>query len=61
MTVQCCKCKRVKWRGTWVPEANWGLGEVSHTYCPVCVDETLQEIRKREFVVGNPTPVLATL
>jgi len=45
MTVQCCKCKRFRERGQWSAPAPALLQDnVSHTYCPVCADETFIEL-----------------
>ncbi|NUM55282.1 MAG: hypothetical protein HUU46_16675 [Candidatus Hydrogenedentes bacterium] len=45
MTVQCCKCKRFRVDGQWsAPAASLHQGDVSHTYCPVCADETFIEL-----------------
>ncbi|MCC6154504.1 MAG: hypothetical protein IT367_12130 [Candidatus Hydrogenedentes bacterium] len=45
MTVQCCKCKRLRADGQWSAPAPALLqGEVSHTYCPVCADHTYIEL-----------------
>ncbi|HRI88015.1 MAG TPA: hypothetical protein PLJ47_13900 [Candidatus Hydrogenedentes bacterium] len=40
MTVQCCKCKRIRFEAQWsAPAATLLQGNVSHTYCPACADE----------------------
>lgn len=52
MTVQCCKCKKVQCRGTWVTGGGAMGEDVSHSYCPICVEETLEEIRMRQAVHG---------
>jgi len=41
MTVQCCKCKRVRGETGWAdaPHGHGPEGGASHTYCPVCADE----------------------
>ena len=45
MTVQCCKCKRVRESGQWsAPLPTLLQGNVSHTYCPACADECYIEL-----------------
>jgi hypothetical protein len=46
MTVQCCKCKRVREDGRWHPISQTPDGDVSHTYCPICLGECLAEIER---------------
>ncbi|MBN2310017.1 MAG: hypothetical protein JXR94_13675 [Candidatus Hydrogenedentes bacterium] len=44
MTVQCCKCKRVRANGKW-RHVTGGLDEpVSHTYCPRCEERLRVEM-----------------
>ena len=44
MTIQCCKCFKIKSDNQWTPKNVMLGGEVSHTYCPECRDHTLAEI-----------------
>lgn len=44
MTVQCCKCKRVRIGEHWVAAAAHSLDDASHAYCPVCLHIALIEI-----------------
>lgn len=44
MTVQCCKCKKVKSSRGWARPAGVLDGDVSHTYCPVCFKQARAEI-----------------
>lgn len=46
MTVQCCKCKRVREDGRWHPILQTPGGDISHTYCPICLSECLAEIER---------------
>jgi hypothetical protein len=40
MTVQCCKCNRVRVGGRWSAASVAPLRvSISHTYCPRCLDE----------------------
>lgn len=38
MTIQCCVCHRVKVEDEWKHQSVERPQEVSHTYCPVCLD-----------------------
>jgi len=40
MTVQCCKCKKVRLNREWIAPLAPPQGMVSHSYCPVCAEET---------------------
>ena len=44
MTVQCCKCKRIRLAGDWVPRTGAPEGPASHSYCPDCLLETNVEM-----------------
>lgn len=45
MTVQCCKCKRLREDGGWSASTAIPVrGGVSHTYCPSCADECFIEL-----------------
>lgn len=46
MTVQCCKCKKVRSSREWIRSEAPLPERVSHTYCPDCLSETLQEFRR---------------
>ncbi len=39
MTVQCCKCKRIRQDGRWQPTSAATETPASHTYCPACLLE----------------------
>ncbi len=43
MTVQCCKCKRIQTADGWTVTHDHIDGPVSHTYCPVCHQDTMME------------------
>ena len=58
MTVQCCMCKLIRVDGEWIRRPQDDRGDTSHTYCPVCLDETLTTIRM-EQVSRDLTPVVA--
>jgi hypothetical protein len=38
MTVQCCMCKKVKHQNDWVLRTLQAARDVSHTYCPQCLE-----------------------
>lgn len=44
MTVQCCKCKRIRVNGRWLPAASAAGCAVSHSYCPECLFEANVEM-----------------
>lgn len=43
MTVQCCKCKRVRIDNRWAA-ATGKEAVVSHSYCPACFEAARNEI-----------------
>ena len=43
MTIQCCKCKRIRVDGQWFTSAEPLGSDVSHTYCPTCAELFLVE------------------
>jgi hypothetical protein len=45
MTIQCCRCKRVRNGEEWTPPGVASLEAVSHTYCPTCLDESMAEMK----------------
>ena len=44
MTVQCCKCKKLRVKGEWIRPSTVPSDMVSHTYCPRCLEETRSEM-----------------
>ena len=48
MTVQCCKCKRIRNGALWVAPDPAPEGPVSHTYCPSCYLESCLEFFSAE-------------
>lgn len=48
MTVQCCKCKRVRNGAAWVTAEPVLEGPVSHTYCPSCYLQSCLEFFSAE-------------
>lgn len=45
MTTQCCKCKKVQLAGEWTLQRPVRADQVSHTYCPDCLGEAMEEFR----------------
>ena len=45
MTIQCCKCKKVRVGDEWVRPGGAPDANTSHTYCPVCLEATVLELR----------------
>ena len=56
MTVQCCKCKRVREHGQWSASPVVMQGNASHTYCPTCMEECLEEMRELHRAQQSRTP-----
>ncbi len=44
MTIQCCKCKRVRLDNAWRRPSGALSGAITHSYCPVCLTEAQVEI-----------------
>ena len=43
----CCVCNKQRIEnGTWVPYKATSNGQVSHTYCPNCCKEVMEQIDK---------------
>jgi hypothetical protein len=53
MTVQCCKCKRIRVNGHWLPATSAKPGSTSHSYCPECLFEaTVEMFNERASATG---------
>jgi hypothetical protein len=52
MTVQCCKCKRVRAANEWSKPHEIMHDAVSHTYCPDCLSVTRAEIKEGLKLMG---------
>lgn len=48
MTIQCCNCNKVRSGDHWEPVHGLLKNEVSHTYCPTCFAEAMDELRAEE-------------
>jgi len=48
MTIQCCKCHKVKVADEWTQSAVAHHDAVSHTYCPVCFVEAQSAIQAEQ-------------
>ncbi len=44
MTVQCCKCKKIRVGDEWIEGEASDILAVSHTYCPACFLEARVEV-----------------
>ena len=46
MTVQCCKCKRIRRDTEWTAftDDSCGNDHFTHSYCPVCAEEFHMEL-----------------
>lgn len=56
MTIQCCKCKKVRVGDEWVRPGGAPDGNTSHTYCPVCLKVTVLELRAEATELGSNRP-----
>ncbi len=43
MKIQCCVCKKVREQNVWTHQILWSPQNVSHTYCPDCLQEAKKE------------------
>lgn len=60
MTTQCCICKRVREeQGAWKPATPEETATVSHTYCPVCLHESIIRINAEFAQANRPTAACA--
>lgn len=44
MTIQCCVCQRIKVEDTWKHRHVEHPQQVSHTYCPVCLEQSMKAL-----------------
>ena len=44
MTVQCCKCKKIRVEDEWIRHTHDLKDDVSHGYCPICFGELIDEL-----------------
>ncbi|MBX7256514.1 MAG: hypothetical protein K1Y02_09150 [Candidatus Hydrogenedentes bacterium] len=58
MTVQCCKCKKVRIGRLWVEPSREVTGAVSHSYCPECAEACFIEIFSLQ---ASKAPSMTTL
>lgn len=59
MTVQCCVCRRVKDEGRWSRRDTGRNEEVSHTYCPACLHESIRQMEAEGVKVNTPAAARA--
>ena len=45
MVIQCCKCHKVRTDGEWSRNFVAHHEEVSHTYCPKCLEISMREFQ----------------
>ena len=45
MTIQCCKCNKVRAGAEWMLPGAPLDESASHTYCPTCLSQCLTEMR----------------
>ena len=58
MTIQCCKCKKVRVGDEWVRPGGAPDANTSHTYCPVCLEVTVLELRAEAAELSSDRPYL---
>lgn len=44
MTIQCCVCKKVQGKDGWTRPHSHDDEGISHTYCPVCLGQFVEQI-----------------
>lgn len=60
MTIQCCVCKKVKVEESWTSNATERAGDVSHTYCPVCLRQSKATMAAERLRANATQPVTVT-
>ena len=55
MTIQCCRCKRVRSGEEWTLPGPAPSETVSHTYCPVCLSESIDELKQERAGWARPS------
>jgi len=45
MTVRCCVCHKVREQGQWKDRPEERSDAVSHTYCPHCLGQSLEQMK----------------
>ncbi len=58
MTIQCCVCEKVKDDNRWIHRQIDHPKEVSHTYCPHCLEQSLGIMRK-ELTIRRQSAAVA--
>jgi len=61
MTIQCCKCKRVRADNLWAKAHDRMQDAVSHTYCPECLSDARAEIKESMILLGLRPNTAVTL
>lgn len=66
MTIQCCKCRKVKHGAQWKHPHAAPEGPVSHGFCPACYLEVQAEIQREQVPLNRArlrrlTPVKSNL
>lgn len=57
MECQCCVCKSIQRNGVWSAPVSEPLKHVSHTYCPICLKETVRAMRTEISRANKREPV----
>ena len=48
MTIQCCICKKIKVEDGWAKGGIESRSDASHTYCPVCLQQSATAMRAEQ-------------
>ena len=54
MTIQCCVCKKTKMDDDWRNQPVAAGQDISHTYCPTCLIETVTALATERSSAGVP-------
>jgi len=61
MTIQCCVCKKVKDEESWTKQQVVSPKDVSHTYCPICLNRSRADFAKEVQRANLSPPVTVTV
>jgi len=59
MTVQCCRCKKLRIDDQWIRPRGAQDAQPSHTYCPLCLETTIAEFRAEAVALAAGRPCMA--
>ena len=53
MCIQCCKCRKIVVSGEWKEPPARLPTEISHTYCPSCLDASLTALHYAKLAMAE--------